>query len=185
MSDVVARRYAQALIELSESEGALDAVGESLDRFLSLANAGDRQLAGALESPVFTSEERRAVLSKVLPKLSLHPLAVNILYLVNDKGRMALLPAIVRAYRDIADQRAGRVRALVETAEPLTPQLEIEVRAALEVMTGKTVIFESRVNPDLIGGIVARVGDKVYDGSIRSRLEQIRQSLLRSPTAEA
>lgn len=185
MSEIVSRRYAQALIEVAAAEDAVDAVGQDLERFVALTQANERQLAEPLESPVFTAEERRAVLDQILPRLGLHALSVNLLRLTNDKGRMALLPSIVSAYRDLADKRAGRVRVIVETAEPLTPQLEIEVRAALEVMTGKSVIFHSKVRPELIGGIIARVGDKVYDSSIKTRLESIRQALLHAPVAEA
>jgi F-type H+-transporting ATPase subunit delta len=185
VSDVVSRRYAQALIEVAAAEDAIGPVGADLDRFVALLRANGDQLGGPLSSPVFTSEERRGVLDAVLPSMNLHPLVSNLLRLANDKGRMALVPAITEAYRDMADRRADRVRVIVETAEPLTPQLEIEVRASLEVMTGKTVLLESRVKPELIGGIVARVGDKVYDSSLRTRLEQMRQTLLRTPVAEA
>lgn len=183
MSDAVSRRYAQALIALAEEEGAVDRVGSDLDRFVSSGDLDDRALAVALESPVFTSEERRAVLDQVLPKLGFHTLTSNLLRLANDKRRMALVPAIALAYRDIADQRAGRQRVTVQTAEPLSPQLEAEVRAALESTTGRTVILKSEVHPELIGGLVARVGDTVYDSSIRTRLEQMKQALLNTPIA--
>jgi F-type H+-transporting ATPase subunit delta len=93
---------------------------------------------------------------------------------------------IAQAYRAQADERAGRVKVSVTTAEPMSPQIEAEVRTALEASTGKTVTLEAHVDPDLIGGMVARVGGKVYDSSIRTRLLDIRQSLIvsRSP-AEA
>jgi F-type H+-transporting ATPase subunit delta len=185
VSDVVSRRYAQALIDVAAAENATEPVGKDLDRFVALLRANDNQLGEPLGSPVFTVEERRGVLDAVLPAIDLHPLVANLLRLANDKGRMTLVPAIAEAYRDLADRRADRVRVIVETAEPLTPQLEIEVRASLEVMTGMTVLLESRVKPELIGGIVARVGDKVYDSSLRTRLEQMRQTLLRTPVAEA
>jgi F-type H+-transporting ATPase subunit delta len=185
VSDVVSRRYAQALIEVAAESNAIEAVGRDLDRFVALTRADGDLLGGPLSSPVFTAEERRSVLDQVLARIGLHPLVSNVLRLANDKGRMAIIPAIAEAYREQADRRSGRVRVIVETAEPLTPQLEIEVRASLEVMTGQQVILESRVKPELIGGIVARVGDKVYDSSLRTRLEQIRQTLLRSPLAEA
>jgi F-type H+-transporting ATPase subunit delta len=185
MSDVVARRYAQALIDVAPKGKAVDTIAASLDKFVALAEANDRQLAEVLESPVFTVEERRAVLGQLLEKLDLHQLAANLIRLTNDKRRMALLPGIAEAYRALADQRAGRARVTVQTAEPLSTELEAEVRAALEGMTGKSVVLKTEVRPELIGGMVARIGDRVYDSSIRTRLESIKQNLLTSPIAQA
>ena len=102
-----------------------------------------------------------------------------------DKGRLSSLPELVEAYREMADAKAGRARVAVETAEPLSAELEAEVRKSLEKVTGKTVILDVSVNTALIGGMVARVGGKVYDASVRARLEQLRQTLLRTPLAEA
>ncbi|MEZ4240798.1 MAG: ATP synthase F1 subunit delta [Myxococcota bacterium] len=185
MSDAAARRYAQALIELAEDAGAIDRVGTDLERVAEALSAHDAQLGDALSSPVFTVEERRKVLDAVLPKLEVHPLVDNVLHLANDKHRMGLVPKIVDAYRAMADERAGRVRVTVQTAEPLTAQLETEVRQALEKLTGRTVVLHTEVDESLIAGLVARVGDKVYDSSLRTRLQQMRQSLLGSATAEA
>ena len=181
MFDAAARRYAQALISVAEEIGAVDAVGADLERFVRSGEGDDRRMALVLESPVFTSEERGAILDQVLPKLGLHPLVANLIRLANDKRRMALLPGIAEAYRELADVRAGRQQVTVQTAEPLTPQLEAEVRAALESSTGKRVVLKTEVRPELIGGLVARVGDTVYDSSIRTRLEQMKQALLNSP----
>ena len=181
MSDAASRRYAQALISVADEVGAVDLVGDDLGRFVTSGEGDDRRMARVLESPVFTSEERGAILDQVLPKLGLHPLVANLIRLANDKRRMALLPGIAEAYRTLADERAGRQQVTVQTAEPLSPQLEAEVRAALESSTGKRVILKTEVHPELIGGLVARVGDTVYDSSIRTRLEQMKQALLNSP----
>lgn len=183
MSEAAARRYAQAVIELASDPEEIDRIGDDLDRYVAASRSGDGRLNEALSSPVFTVDERRGVLGVVLPKLKVHPLVQNLLRLANDKRRMALVPEIAEAYRVMADERAGRVRVEVESAEPLSPQLEAEVRVALERLTGKTVVLHLSVHPELIGGLVARVGDKVYDSSLRTRLELMRQSLLRSPIA--
>jgi F-type H+-transporting ATPase subunit delta len=185
VSEAAARRYAQALIELATDEDAVDRVGTDLEQFTQATSGEEGELGRALASPVFTVEERRNVLDVVLPKLGAHDLVGKILHLANDKHRMALVPKIVEAYRAMADERAGRVRVTVQTAEPLTAQLETEVRKALEGLTGRTVVLRTEVDPELIAGLVARVGDKVYDSSLRTRLQLMRQSLLRSPIAEA
>lgn len=181
MSDnVVARRYAQALIELAAEAGEIERVGQDLAHFASVMDANGRMLGSALCSPVFTLDERRAVLDQLLPRIRYSTTATNALRLINDKRRLPMLGDIVEAYEAMADERAGRARVTVQTAEPLGPQLEAEVRAALEAVTGKQVVLRAEVRPELIGGLVARVGDKVYDSSLRTRLDQIKQSLLRS-----
>jgi len=181
----VARRYAQALIEVADEAGAIDQVGTDLQSFAQVLDAHEGMLGDALSSPVFTTEERGAVLDGVLPKLSLHPLAANLLRLVNDKRRFPVLRDIVTAYGELADERAGRQQVLVTTAEPLTPQVEAEIRQALEKSTGKTVRLTTKVDPSLLGGLVAKVGGTVYDSSLRTRLDQIKHALVSSETAIA
>ncbi len=184
MSDVIARRYATALADVASEAGAVEPVGRDLERFSALmGDAGG--LGDALASPVFTSEERRAVLDQLLPRLGLHPLTANLLHVVNDKRRFALLSAIALAYRDLADSRAGRARITVQTASPIDAALEDDIRRALERVTRKQVVLTTEVRPELIGGLVAKVGDTVYDSSVRTRLEQLKQSLLQSPVGQA
>lgn len=187
MADTTAaKRYAQAMIEVAAEADAIDKIGADLAGFAALMNEHDGLLGDALRSPVFTAEERRSVLDGVLPKLDLHPLSANLLNLTNDKGRLGLVDQIARAYGDLADERAGRLRVIVQTAEPLTKKLEEEIRKALAAATGKQIVLQTEVEPQLIGGMVARVGGKVYDSSIRTRLQQIKGALLSSaPTAQA
>lgn len=181
----VARRYANAMIEVAAEAEAVDRVGSDLERFVRLLDEGGGDLRNALCTPVFTVEEREAVLGAVLPRLELHPLTVNLLRLANAKRRLPLIGEIARAYRNAADARAGRVRVQVATATPLDGPLEAEIRAAMERVTGKTVILESRVDPALLGGIVARVGSRVYDSSLRTRLQSLQQSLVSAQVSAA
>lgn len=174
----VARRYAQALIEIAAEAEATDAVRSDLERFEVLLDQAEALLRRTLCSPVFTTEERSAVLDVVLPRLGVHKLTSNVLHLVNDKGRMLAVSEIIDEFHALADERAGRVRVTVHTAEPLTSQIEAEVRAALEAATGHTVVLQTLVDPELLGGMIARVGGKVYDSSLRTRLENIKQALL-------
>jgi len=181
----VARRYAQAMIEVAAEVDAVDTVSNDLQRFVALLDANDGQLRDALCSPVFTTEERGAVLSELLPRLSLHEMAANLLRLVNDKGRFAAMPDIAEAFLTFADDRAGRQQVHVTTAEPMTPQVEAEVRSALEKATGKTVRLSTKVDPTLLGGLIAKVGGTVYDSSIRTRLEQLKHTLIAQEVAVA
>jgi len=174
----VARRYASAMIDVATEAGVTDRVATDLERFVRLLDEGGGDLRHALCTPVFTVEEREAVLDAILPRLDLHPLTANLLRLANAKRRLPLIADITRAYRDEADARAGRVRVRVSTAIPLDAALEAEIRAAMERVTGKSVILESQVDPSLLGGLVARVGSKVYDSSLRTRLRNIQQALV-------
>ena len=183
--DAVARRYAQALIEIAAESREVDTLGADLQRLVAAFDAHGGMLRRALCSPVFNADECGAVLTELLPRLRLHPLTANLVRLANEKGRLAALPAIAEAYTELADKVAGRQKVEVVTAEPLSPQVEAEVRAALERSTGKTVRLSTRVDPDLIGGMVAKVGGTVYDSSIRNRLEQLKHSLFQQESVVA
>ncbi len=179
MSDVnVARRYADALIDVAVQAGEVERISTDLRTIEAALDAHGGLLSGVMTSPVFTVEEREKVLLDVLPKLGLHPLSNNLARVLNQNKRFAALPELRRQFDALADEKAGRVRVKVSTAEALTPQLETEIKAALERSTGKTVLVEHHIDPSLIGGMVARVGGTVYDSSLRTRLQQLKHSLI-------
>lgn len=173
----IARRYAKALLEIGRDESLVDRFGDDLARFSRVAAENGNQLGAVMDNPVFTLPERRGVLDRVLPGLALHPHVINFLRLLLDKGRVGVLSDIVREYRAMADIEAGRVRAVVVTATELAPAMREAVVRALSHTTGKRVMIETRVDPSLLGGMVARVGSRVYDSSLRSRLERLQLSL--------
>jgi F-type H+-transporting ATPase subunit delta len=98
--------------------------------------------------------------------------------LLLERGRIAILPAVARAYEEMSDDKLGRVRALVKSAQPLDIASETEIRKALERRTGKKVIMTSVVDPTLLGGMVAQVAGMELDGSLSSRLSTLKQRLL-------
>jgi F-type H+-transporting ATPase subunit delta len=173
----LARRYAKALLEIGREESQVDRFGDDLLRFSRLIE-GTPELGNVMSNPVFTQSERRAVLDRCIPGLTLHPHTVNFLRLLLDKDRFAALPAVVREYRALSDAEAGRVRATVTTASELSPAMREAVNRALTQTTGKKVLLESRVDPSLLGGLVAQVGGRVYDASLRTRLERLQLTLV-------
>lgn len=174
----IARRYAAALVDLLAAEGQVDAGVAELTRAYQGLQSEGGELFRALVAPLFTLEERRRVLVAALEILQPAPLVANTLHLMLDKGRMNLLPEMVQECALLADAHSGRVVVRVETAEPMSPQLEVEVRVAMEGLTGKTVILDARVVPELLGGVVAHVGGKVYDSSLKTRLTDLKNQLI-------
>jgi F-type H+-transporting ATPase subunit delta len=177
MGGSVARRYARALFGIGVDAGKFEALGEELGGLATLWNASD-ELRQALENPVFRPQEKRAVMEKILPQVAPTPEVQRFVLLLLDRRRITLLPAIARAYRDLTDAHVGRVRAEVTSAEELAPATLDRVRRSLEQRTGKKVIVTAKVDRDLIGGVVARVGDLVLDGSVRTQLDDLRTRLV-------
>lgn len=171
----VARRYARALLDLGRESKCVDRFGEDLQRFVDAAQKGN--LLEVLANPVYTQAERRGVLDTVLPSANLDGTVVNFLRLLLDKNRFGALTAITQAYGELADQEAGRVRAVVTSATKLNKTELERVRKALSEATGRTVVVEAVVDPTLLGGMTARVGGRVYDASLRTRLERLQLSL--------
>lgn len=176
----VARRYARAFVDLATETNSVDALGQDLERLSAAMNSGDGALFHAMTNPVFTTTERKKVLEAVLPRLGMNALTNNLARLLVDNERMGALPDIIELYRQAADEHAGRVRVRVSTASPLDDAMREQVTNALASATGKHVILETEVDPDLIGGIVARVGGKVYDASLRTRLHDLKNRLVRA-----
>ena len=178
INHTVSKRYAKALIELAQEEGSLAAGSSDLSNFKDALSHPDSELFAALCNPAFSLDERKNVLSEVFNLLKTSPVTRNLIGLLLDKGRIALAPSITAAFLALADEQAGRVRVQVSAAIAIDSQLETEIKAILEKSTGKTVTLEITIDPALIGGLVVRVGSKVYDASIKNKLERMREHLL-------
>jgi F-type H+-transporting ATPase subunit delta len=179
----LARRYARALLDIGREHGNVDALGADLVRFLEVGRLGN--LLETLANPVYTQVERRRVLDAVLVRVTVAPVAANFLRLVLDKNRMAAFPDIVRAYGELADVHGGRVRATVTTASVVSETNRAALTAALAASTGKLVVLTAVVDPSLLGGMTVRVGSKLIDASLKSRLEALQLSLLHPSAAQA
>jgi F-type H+-transporting ATPase subunit delta len=169
-----ARRYAKALLLIAQQQGNNDALSAEIDR---LAQTYDKnaELKRALMNPAFSLTQRQAVLDEVSRKLVLSKPVADFARLLLARGRIGQLPLIARHYRTMVDELMGRVRAKVTSATPLDFVTETRIKAALGRTTGKNVILEKQEDPSLLGGVVTQVGDMLYDGSLRTQLEQLRQ----------
>jgi F-type H+-transporting ATPase subunit delta len=173
----VSRRYARALFSIGADRGTFEQLGQELDAVAELW-VGSTELRETVANPVFKASEKRAVMQTLLPRVAPTADVQKFVLLLLERGRLPSVPSIARAYREMADLHTGRVRAHVTSAQPLAAAELERVRQSLARRTGKQVLVEASVDPALIGGIVARVGDLVLDGSIRTQLGTLREKLL-------
>jgi F-type H+-transporting ATPase subunit delta len=169
------RGYARAMFSVAEAEDALDEVEDELFRFArSLEN--QHELRDALTDPRLPAERKRAVLAELLGERA-HPVTLNLLGFVIDQGRARDLGAIVDELAALAAEQRQSAVAEVRTAVPLDAAHRDRLAEALERATGRKVELKVVVDPAVVGGVVAKVGDQVIDGSVRRRLELARERL--------
>jgi F-type H+-transporting ATPase subunit delta len=178
MMGSIARRYAKGLFSLAAETGKVEPWSDSLQA-LKQAVEGSPDLLDVLSNPVYSREQRRAIVEKLASALRLDPEPANLLFLLGDRNRLAYLSAIVTTFRDLADQHLGRVRAKVTSAVPLDDAAAQAIANKLTQATKAQVLLDRAVDPALLGGVVAQVGSLVYDGSVRTQLEDLRQQLKR------
>ncbi|MBI3182847.1 MAG: ATP synthase F1 subunit delta [Myxococcales bacterium] len=171
----LARRYARALIELSGQRA--DEVLEQLSGMVRLLE-DNRELWSVATNPAFTREQRSGVMEGVMGLLGeLDEPFANFLRLLVDRNRLAFLPDIARVYRDLADQQAGRVRGKVTSAAPLSLELLSKLERSLAQLTQREVLLEAAVDRGVLGGVAAQVGSVVYDGTLRTQLQDLGSKL--------
>jgi len=172
----IARRYAKALFSLALETGRVEGWADAL-LALKGAVAASPELRDVLENPVYSKEQRRAVVAALASGLALEPGPTNLLALLADRNRLLYLAALADHFRDLADGHLGRIRAKVTSAVPLQEEAAQAIALRLAASTGAKVLLDRAVDPDLIGGVVAQVGSLVYDGSLRTQLEALRRKL--------
>lgn len=172
----VAGRYATALFELARDENAVDEVLAALVRVEALA-AESPDLARLIKSPVFTAEEQQRAIAAVLERAGIGGLAANFVKLVASKRRLFLLPAMVRAFRALVAQAKGVVSAEIRLAEQPSDQVMEEIKATLREVAKAEIDLDVRIDPSLIGGLVVKVGSRMIDASLRTKLNSIRLAM--------
>ncbi|MEI7706034.1 MAG: ATP synthase F1 subunit delta [Deltaproteobacteria bacterium] len=172
----IARRYAKALFSLADEQGQVEKWSSGLDA-LGRALASSPELRETLTSPLFDKDQRRGVVAALAQILELDETPSNFLLLLADRDRLAYLPAVIQTFRDLSDARLGRIRAKVRSAVPLSPDEAKRIAEKLAEARKVEVIVEASVDPSLLGGVVAQVGSLVYDGSVRSQLEELRRAM--------
>ena len=166
----IAERYAIALLEIGAEKKNLEAMGQELDRVVTLLNTS-HELRNILTHPRVSVEARKKVLSELMTLVTVSPTCQNFVKLLVDRKRATLLTEVVTHYHKLVDVKLGRVRAQVISASALAPAELTELKGALAKSLNKEVIVEESVDANLIGGVITRVDGKVIDGSLRARLQ--------------
>lgn len=176
ITNAIAKRYAKALVQLASEEGALEKYQQELAGFESIIG-GAPELKAALASPACNMESKQAILGDLLEKAAPSETVGKFLRLLLERNRISLLPQIVSSYGVLADRISGVVRPVLTTAIPLDESQVGQIRGGLEQSTGKKVVLDVVTDPSLIGGVITQIGDKVYDGSVRTQLSRIHDIL--------
>ena len=172
----LAGRYASALFDLASEAGTVSAVESDLDN-LEAALHESAELRALIRNPEISRQQIAKVVSGLAAAMGLSDLTKNFLGVLAENRRVAELPAMIRAFHTIAAAQRGEVTAEVASAHALTDAQIATLETRLRAREGRTVKLKTRVDPDLLGGLVVTVGSKRIDGSIRTRLNTIAQAM--------
>lgn len=172
-SATAGRRYAQAIFGLASEKNTIDAWLNDLQVIAEVSQ--HPRAAEYLSNPKVPFEKKEEVAARLFP--SVQPQALNLVRMLLTRQRFELAPSIFAAYEELVNQMRGIAQAEVTTAVPLSDQEAEQLRERLSAATGKQIILNRKVDPEIIGGMVARIGDQLIDGSTRTRLSQLRRTL--------
>lgn len=175
-TNAIAKRYAKALVQIGSEAGSVEGFNAELTRFGALLTESP-ELSAIFGNPAYGIEEKKEILKGLVEKLSLSPMISNLMMLLLERGRLSVLPQIAESYGVYADELSGVIRPTLSSGLPLEPAQVEEIKAALAKSTGKKVELKVVVDPALIGGVVTQIGDKVFDGSVRTQLANIQDIL--------
>ncbi|WP_201401395.1 F0F1 ATP synthase subunit delta [Kaistia sp. 32K] len=169
----VAERYATALFDLALESGALDAVDADLSRFSALLSESD-DLVRLVQSPVFAADDQLRAVTAVLAKAGIGGLVANFVKVAASNRRLFAVPGMIVGFRQLLAKHRGEVTAEVTSAEALTDSQTAALKEALKAQIGKDVTLTSHVDPALIGGLIVKVGSRMIDTSVRSKLNSLK-----------
>ena len=172
----LAGRYASALFGLARDERQIDAVARSLDA-LSSALVDSRDFAELVASPMVGREDAAKAFAGLAPELGLDPITAKFLGVLARNGRKSELRKIIRLFKRIAAEHRGEISAEVTTAHPLKDDQVAALKAQLKKRAGRDVTLDAQVDPDILGGIVIKLGSEMIDASIRTKLNRLASAM--------
>jgi F-type H+-transporting ATPase subunit delta len=170
-------QYANALADVALAQGAADAAVKQLADFAA-AFAGSPELRNFLSSPAVARDAKHGVIEKIVARIGAGKIIRNFLFVIADHQRSHVLPEIVAAFQDVIRQRQGIAEAEISSAVELSAAQKKRFAQSLERLTGKKIQATYSLDPALLGGAVVRVGDTIYDGSVRNSLNELRARLV-------
>lgn len=173
----LSRRYTKALFQLAREGGQEETIGQEVEQFYTSYHGSE--LHSVLTNPAFGLDSRKNILVQITKSQQLSPLTVHFLSLLLERDRLTYLSGIVSCYRRLLNEAKGRVEAKVLGASPLDPVMVDRLRDALHGISGKEVVLEQETDSGLIGGMVIELEGTVYDGSVRTQLEKMKQRIAR------
>ena len=177
----IARRYAKALLLIGQEDGQAENYRAELEGISGLIKT-QKELDTVITNPLYEATARKNILNGIIEKLELSPVLKSFLLLLFDKGRIGFLNDISEFYQKLADELKGVASASLTSATELSDDAVEKIRSSLSKMTNKDVKLDVKQDPSLIGGIVTQIGDLVLDGSIKTQLLNMRESLKRGET---
>jgi F-type H+-transporting ATPase subunit delta len=175
---IIAKRYAKALFNLAQDDDKVEQYGQELDGFVRLLGELP-DLANAMQNPLYAEAARKAVFRSIAEKVGLSPIIMSFINLLIEKKRVQNIAEIAEFYHRLIDAHANIARAQIKAATELNEDVVQEIAQTLEKMTGKHVVVEFQQDSSLIGGIVAKIGDVVLDGSVRRQLLTFKETMKR------
>jgi F-type H+-transporting ATPase subunit delta len=172
----VARRYAAALADVVTARGEAQEVRQELNDWEKMIRSNE-QLLEVFRNPTIPYEQKRKVLSQLIARTHVRPTTANFLQVLLQNHRLAELGEVNKRFAQVLDERSGVVSAEVTTARPVPEASQEALRSKLATITGKRVRLSFTTDEDLIGGIVARIGSTIYDGSVRNQLQQVKERM--------
>jgi F-type H+-transporting ATPase subunit delta len=172
----ISKRYARAFFEIAAEEKKLEQLHSELNQFSSMITQ-NKALKEFLANPIIEQDDKKAVVEKIISKLNFSKMTVNFLKLLVDKKRIDSLPDIEICYRQLMDEALKKVRINVKTAFPLSSKMRDYIIANMEKISGRKADITVETAPELLGGVIISVGDTLYDGSVKSQLNNMRNLL--------
>jgi len=180
----IAKRYARALMAVAVEHDALDECRADLLALRGVLSADPRAIQ-LLASPVLPAHDRRGLFDRLTAVVDVREHVLCLARLLLERGRIDLIGHIAGIFDDLIDQHRGHVKANIISAAPLTDDGREYIRSLLEQRVGKTILLSNQVDPSILGGAVLRIGNRVVDGSVKTRLSQMRQALSARPHPSA
>ena len=172
-SENLAERYAAALLELADGQSNLDAVASDLENIKDLLDGSD-DLRRMIASPVINSEDQGKAMAAILKKAKIGGLTAQIVSVVAINARLTVLPTMIKVFQDELARRRGEMTANVTAAKALTKKQEEALMATLKKSYGSDVNLEMQVDPSILGGLIVRVGSRMVDSSLRTKLQKLK-----------